>query len=71
MRRCDRCAPNPAIGAGDRARAGIATLGKISEAVDMFFELEILPLRMAFTEINDRLGFEVVRFTPRVATAVK
>ncbi len=37
----------------------------------MFFELEILPLRMAFTEINDRLGFEVVRFTPRVATAVK
>lgn len=41
-------------------------LGKISEAVDMFFELEIRPLQMAFLEINDRLGFEAVRFTDRV-----
>jgi PBSX family phage portal protein len=46
-------------------------LGKISEAVDMFFELEIVPLQMAFLEINDWLGFEVVRFTPRVITSGK
>ncbi len=46
-------------------------LGKISEAVDMFFELEIVPLQMAFLEINDRLGFEAVRFTPRVAAPAK
>jgi hypothetical protein len=42
-------------------------LGKISEAVDMFFELEILPLQMAFMEINDRLGVEAVRFTSGIA----
>jgi PBSX family phage portal protein len=46
-------------------------LGKISEAVDMFFELEIRPLQSAFLEINDRLGFEAVRFTPRAPAAVK
>jgi PBSX family phage portal protein len=46
-------------------------LGKISEAVDMFFELEIKPLQSAFLEINDRLGFEAVRFTPRAMTPVK
>ncbi|TCP98153.1 hypothetical protein C8J46_105306 [Sphingomonas sp. PP-F2F-A104-K0414] len=46
-------------------------LGKISEAVDMFFELEILPLQMAFLEINDRVGFEAVRFTPRAIAPVK
>lgn len=40
-------------------------LGKPSESVDMFFELEILPLTFAFLEINDRLGFEAVRFKPR------
>ncbi len=46
-------------------------LGKISEAVDMFFELEIVPLQMAFLEINDRLGFDAVRFTPRVTAPAK
>ncbi|HET9510015.1 MAG TPA: phage portal protein [Sphingomonas sp.] len=44
-------------------------LGKISEAVDMFFELEILPLTSAFLEINERLGFEAVRFKPRAVPA--
>ena len=37
----------------------------------MFFELEIVPLQMAFLEINDRVGFEAVRFTPRVTAPVK
>ncbi len=46
-------------------------LGKISEAVDMFFELEILPLQMAFLEINDRVGFEAVRFNPRAIAPAK
>ncbi len=45
-------------------------LGKISEAVDMFFELEIRPLQMAFLEINDRLGFEAVRFADRIVAPV-
>lgn len=39
--------------------------GKVSEAVDAFFELEILPLQARFLEINDWLGREAVRFRER------
>ncbi|MFA6125091.1 MAG: phage portal protein [Sphingomonas sp.] len=44
-------------------------LGKISEAVDMFFELEIAPLQEAWLAVNDDLGVEAIRFKPRVRAA--
>ena len=40
-------------------------LGKTSEVVDMFFELEIEPLQAACLAANDALGFEAIRFKPR------
>jgi len=44
-------------------------LGKISESVDMFFELEIAPIQAACLEINDQLGIEAVKFLPRSVAA--
>ncbi len=44
-------------------------LGKISEAVDMFFELEIAPIQVAFLEINARIGAEAVRYRPRAVAS--
>lgn len=40
--------------------------GDVAKATDVFFELEIVPLQAVFLEINDWIGSEAVRFTPRV-----
>jgi len=39
--------------------------GKPSDAVDMFFELEILPIQARLLDLNDQLGIEAVAFAPR------
>jgi hypothetical protein len=44
-------------------------LGKVSESVDMFFELEIAPIQAVCLEINDQLGMEAVKFLPRSVAA--
>nr|WP_232089979.1 phage portal protein [Sphingomonas sp. HMP6] len=44
-------------------------LGKTSEVVDMFFELEIEPLQAACLAANDALGFEAIRFKARSRSA--
>jgi PBSX family phage portal protein len=44
-----------------------SAFGNPKDATAMFFELEIYPLQTAFTEINDRLGMEAVKFLPREA----
>ena len=46
-----------------------SAFGSTTDAMAMFFELEILPLQTAFMEVNDRLGAEVVRFRPRETPA--
>jgi PBSX family phage portal protein len=46
-----------------------SAFGNPKDATAMFFELEIYPLQTAFTEINDRLGIEAVKFLPREAPA--
>jgi PBSX family phage portal protein len=46
-----------------------STLGKPSEAVDMFFELEIEPIQARLLDINSAVGVEAVAFAPRKALA--
>lgn len=46
-----------------------SAFGNPKDATAMIFELEIYPLQTAFTEINDRLGIEAVKFLPREAPA--
>ena len=46
-----------------------STLGKPSEAVDMFFELEIEPIQARLLDINEVVGVEAVAFAPRKAPA--
>lgn len=46
-----------------------SAFGNPKDATAMFFELEIYPLQTAFTEINDRLGVEAVKFLPREVPA--
>ncbi len=43
-----------------------SALGKVSEAVDGFHEMEVHPLQARFLDINDQLGIEVVRFRERI-----
>ncbi|WP_375292475.1 phage portal protein [Sphingomonas melonis] len=42
-----------------------SAFGNPKDATAMFFELEIQPMQTAFLEINDRLGFEAIRFLER------
>lgn len=42
-----------------------STFGKPSEAVDMFFELEIEPIQSRLLEVNDQVGAAAVAFAPR------
>ena len=42
-----------------------STFGKPSEAVDMFFELEIEPIQARLLEVNDHVGVAAVAFAPR------
>jgi len=42
-----------------------STLGKPSEAVDMFFELEIEPIQARLLDINEVVGVEAVAFSAR------
>ena len=49
--------------------ANAGGFGDVTKATDAFFELEIEPLQSVFLELNDQLGFEVVRFRERVHTA--
>jgi PBSX family phage portal protein len=42
-----------------------STFGKPSEAVDMFFELEIEPIQARLLEVNDQVGAEAVAFAER------
>ena len=46
-----------------------STLGKPSEAVDMFFELEIEPIQARLLDINVAVGVDAVAFAPRNALA--
>jgi hypothetical protein len=46
-----------------------STFGKPSEAVDMFFELEIEPIQSRLLEVNDQVGAPAVAFAPRKAAA--
>ena len=46
-----------------------STLGKPSEAVDMFFELEIEPIQARLLDINEAVGVEAVAFAPRTTPA--
>ncbi len=46
-----------------------STLGKPSEAVDMFFELEIEPIQARLLNINEVVGVEAVAFAPRKMAA--
>jgi len=48
---------------------GSSGFGNPLQAVDMFAELEIVPLQAAMLDINERLGREVIKFTPRVPLA--
>lgn len=47
---------------------GSSGFGNPLQATQMFFELEIAPIQAAWLEVNDQLGMEAVRFTPRPAT---
>jgi len=49
--------------------ANAGGFGDVTKATDAFFELEIEPLQSVFLELNDQLGFEVVRFKERVRAA--
>ena len=42
-----------------------SAFGNPIDATAMFFELEIAPLQGVFLDVNDRLGFEAVRFRER------
>jgi PBSX family phage portal protein len=42
-----------------------STFGKPSEAVDMFFELEIEPIQARLLEVNDQVGVAAVAFAER------
>jgi len=46
-----------------------SSLGKPSEAVDMFFELEIEPIQARLLDMNAQIGVEAVAFAPRQAHA--
>lgn len=46
--------------------ANAGGFGDPAKALDSFHELEIEPLQSVFLELNDSLGFEAVRFRPRV-----
>lgn len=46
-----------------------SAFGNPKDATAMFFELEIQPMQTAFLEINDRLGFEAIRFLDRIASS--
>ena len=46
-----------------------SSLGKPSEAVDMFFELEIEPIQARLLDMNSQIGVEAVAFAPRQAHA--
>jgi len=43
-----------------------SALGKVSEAVDGFHEMEVQPLQARFLDINEQLGIEAVRFRERI-----
>lgn len=49
--------------------ANAGGFGDPAKALDSFFELEIVPLQSVFLELNDKLGFEAVRFSQRVRAA--
>ncbi|MCI4588629.1 phage portal protein [Sphingobium sp. BYY-5] len=49
--------------------ANTGGFGDVTKATDAFFELEIGPLQSVFLELNEALGFEVVRFAERVKAA--
>src|SRR3546814_7939999 len=49
--------------------ANAGGFGDVTKATDAFFELEIEPLQAVFLELNDRLGFEAVRFREREKAA--
>lgn len=49
--------------------ANAGGFGDPGKALDSFFELEIQPLQSVFLELNDKLGFEAVRFLERVKAA--
>lgn len=49
--------------------ANAGGFGDPAKALDSFFELEIQPLQSVFLELNDKLGFEAVRFRERVTAA--
>ncbi len=46
-----------------------SSLGKPSEAVDMFFELEIEPIQARLLDMNAQIGVDAVAFAPRQAHA--
>jgi PBSX family phage portal protein len=46
-----------------------SSLGKPSEAVDMFFELEIEPIQARLLDMNAQIGVQAVAFAPRQAHA--
>lgn len=43
-----------------------SSLGKPSDAVDMFFELEIEPIQARLLDINEQVGVDAIAFAPRV-----
>ncbi len=45
-----------------------STFGKPSEAVDMYFELEIEPIQARLLEVNDQVGITAVAFAERKGT---
>lgn len=45
--------------------------GNVLDAMDIFFENEIEPIQQRMLEVNDWLGLEAVRFTPRQQRAAK
>jgi PBSX family phage portal protein len=44
-----------------------STPGNPLQSTDMFFELEIAPLQARFLQINDAVGYELIRFKERAA----
>lgn len=58
----------PPVLLGIVPRQGSA-LGKPTDAMEAFWPAEIEPIQAAFLEVNDQLGVEAVRFTPRAAPA--
>lgn len=50
--------------------ANAGGFGDVGKATDAFFELEIKPLQARLATLNDSIGVEVVRFSPRAPLSV-